>query len=117
VGYLKVVDVSELPRIYENEWTAIVVLHTWEYGKPQADAAAFVARVGDKRKLIVVTTSGGGKQKMPGTDAISTASERRDVPTRVAEAMRTMDAILKKNPPAVTSPRADMPASKSLTVP
>jgi hypothetical protein len=100
VGYLEVLDVSRLPEIRENEWAAVVVMHTWEYGKPQADAAAFVARAADKSKLIVVTTSGGGREKMPGIDVISAASEMRDVPMRVAEVTRVIDAVLDKRPAA-----------------
>lgn len=96
VGYLKVIDVSELPKIRASEWTAIAVIHTWEYGKPQADAAQFVSRMADSSKLIVVTTSGSGTARLPGIDVISTASEMREVPTRVSEANRAIDAMLEK---------------------
>ena len=98
-GYLKVIDVANLSKIQEKEWAAIVVLHTWEYGKPQADAAAFVGRASEKRKLIVVTTSGGGAEKMPGIDAISAASAMRQVPAGVAEVTGRIESLLKKRPP------------------
>lgn len=104
VGYLKVMDVSELPAIHDNEWTVIVVIHTWEYGKPQADAAAFVNRVADKRKLVVVTTSGGGEQKMPGIDAISAASQMREAPSRADAVMAKVNAILKSSSAGTVSP-------------
>lgn len=104
VGYLEVIDVSALPKIRDSEWTAIVVIHTWEYGKPQPDAAQFVGRMADKSRLIVVTTSGSGTAKLPGIDVISAASEMRDVPARVSEATRSIDAMLEMTAPPGASP-------------
>lgn len=93
--YIRVIDVSALRNVHENEWKAIIITHTWEFGRAQPDARAFVDRVPDKNKLIVVTTSGGGREKMPGIDAISAASVMDDVPARVAEVSARLDAILK----------------------
>jgi hypothetical protein len=53
-----------------------------------------VDRLPDKKRLIVVTTSGGGREKMPGIDAISAASVMDDVPARVAEVTARLDTIL-----------------------
>jgi len=66
----------------DTEWTAIVVIHTWEYWKPQPDAQAFIARVTDKNKLLAIATSGSGKEKLAiaGVDAISAASKMSDAP-------------------------------------
>lgn len=46
------------------------------------------------RKVIVLSTSGGGTFKMEGIDAISSASEMIDVPQRVAELDTRLDALL-----------------------
>lgn len=92
--YVRVIDVSGLRAVHENDWNAIIIAHTWEFGRAQADARAFVDRVPDKNKLIVVTTSGGGREKLPGIDAISAASVMDDTPARVAEVTGRLDAVL-----------------------
>jgi len=60
--YIGVIDVSALPGVKPDDWTAIVLIHTWEYSQPQADALAFVERLPERRRLVVVTTSGSGRQ-------------------------------------------------------
>jgi hypothetical protein len=97
-AYVKVIDVSALPEVREEEWSAMVVLHTWEMRKPPADARAFVDRARNSGKLVVLTTSGGGSFKMEGIDAISTASVIADVPARVADISERVDSILDAAP-------------------
>ena len=87
------IDVSALRDIQENEWNATLI-HTWEFGHAQADAKRFVDRVSNKRKLIVVTTSGSGREKLPGVDAISAASVMDNTPARVTEIVERTNAIL-----------------------
>ena len=96
--YVHVIDVSQLPQVQARDWNAVVVLHTWEYSKPQRDARAFVDRAHDYPGLIVVTTSGSGQSRMPGVDAISAASVMSDVPASLATVTRRLDAMLKAAP-------------------
>ncbi len=93
--FIRIVDVSALPEVRESEWTAIIVMHTWEFGHPNASAREFIERVHDRRKLIVITTSGSGREKSPGVDAISAASVVRDVPTRLTEFAPRLDDLLR----------------------
>ncbi len=95
-AYAKVIDVAALPLVREADWSAIVVLHTWEMEKPQQDAQRFIASARDPRKVIVLTTSGSGTARMPGVDAISSASEMIDVSNRVAEIDSRLDSLLAK---------------------
>ena len=92
--YIKVTDVSRLPTIREEEWSAVVLIHTWEIGKPQPDAQAFAQRVGNSKKLIVVTTSGSGEEKLPDVDAISSASSIADSATQVNRIAKRLDALV-----------------------
>ena len=69
--YVQVIDISALPSVRENDWSAIVVLHTWQFGKPPAQASAFLDRIRDKYKVIVVTTSGSGREKLPNASTPS----------------------------------------------
>lgn len=91
---VKVIDVSALPGMNVADWNAIVLLHTWEMRKPPAAVKAFVDRMEDKSRLIVLTTSGAGDFRMEGVDAISGASQMADVPARVAEISARIDGVL-----------------------
>jgi len=93
-AYVRVVDISALPGVEPGEWQAIVILHTWEIGKPPAEVKNFVARTRDSGKLVVLTTSGAGDFRLDGIDAISSASVMADVPARAAEIEARVDALL-----------------------
>jgi hypothetical protein len=84
-AHVKVIDVSGLSAVDPSAWDAIVVIHTWENWKPQPDAAAFAEAHRSLPGLIVLTTSGGGDQKLV-PDAISSASV-------VADAARDADRL------------------------
>lgn len=72
--HFKVVDVSLLGNISEDDWDAIVILHTWEYSSPPASVQDFVGKSKRREKIMVVTTSGSGS-KLDGVDGISSASK------------------------------------------
>lgn len=93
-SYLKIIDVSALSQVNENDWDALVILHTWENWQPQADAKAFLEGVKDSNKVIVLTTSGNGTYKMEGVDAITSASVKENVPSRILEVTKRLDLIL-----------------------
>lgn len=91
---VNVVDVSALDGVRDADWDAIVVIHTWEMNQPPADVRKFVDRTADRHKLVVLTTSGQGDFSLEGVDAISAASKMVDVPARVLEMSRRIDAVL-----------------------
>jgi len=93
--YIKVVDVSELSSIKEEEWTSMIILHTWEYSRPQQDAKDFIERIKDKKKLIVLTTSGEGSFKINGIDGITSASRPADITIKRNEITRRVNDLLK----------------------
>jgi hypothetical protein len=97
-AFLKVIDVTALGGIQEADWSAIVVIHTWEMRKPPVQVGAFVDRIRARDKLVVLTTSGAGNFKLEGVDAISAASQMTDVTTRVRELASRVDAILDAQP-------------------
>ena len=51
-----------------------MLLHTWEYYEPQLDAADFAVRHPGLSKLVVLTTSGSGGERLDTVDGISSAS-------------------------------------------
>lgn len=93
-AYVRVTDVSLLPDIREQDWSAVIILHTWEMGKPPHAVAEFLRRATDRHKIIALATSGDGRFKIDGIDAISTASRMADAPLRVAEINAKLDALL-----------------------
>jgi len=92
--YMQVMDVSGLGAIDERQWSAIVVLHTFQLSQPQPDAAAFIARAKASHKVVVLGTSGEGTLKIEGIDALTSASKLVDVPARVADIVARVDAVL-----------------------
>lgn len=93
-AHVKVIDVSALDRVDETEWDVMVVIHTWEMRKPPPVVKTFIDRTEAPEKLVVLTTSGAGDFKLPGVDAISTASRMTDVAARTNDIARRIDAIL-----------------------
>jgi hypothetical protein len=69
-----------------------VLVHSWEFGKPPRVVRDFVARLAAPDKVIDVTTSGSGREKLPGVDVISSASVMDKVPELVAQIRLRIDA-------------------------
>lgn len=70
--FLNIIDVKDLPNIEINEYKAVVIIHTWEYGSPPVSVTNFISKNLDaKEKLIVLATSGKGTNKIEGIDALS----------------------------------------------
>jgi len=91
---IKVIDVSGLASINVDDWNAIVLLHTWESRKPQADAEQFIERHRERNKIIVLTTSGEGDLKMDGVDALTSASVMSEVSMHVSKIVQRIDGII-----------------------
>jgi predicted small integral membrane protein len=91
---IRVIDATALPDVNTSEWDAVVVLHTIEYGEAPGPVQAFVTRVGDPGKVVVLSTSGAGDFKIKGIDAISSASRMTDVPARVDELLGRIETVL-----------------------
>ncbi len=70
--FLKIIDVKKLNVININEYSAVIILHTWENGKPPASVTNFISNnMDEKQKFIVLATSGKGTNKIEGIDALS----------------------------------------------
>jgi hypothetical protein len=95
-AYVKVIDVGALPGVDAASWQAIVIVHSWEFGKPPRVVSDFTVRLPDTGKVIDVTTSGGGREKLAGVDAISSASIMDEVPALVAQVSAKLDVRLSK---------------------
>lgn len=92
--YINVVDVGQLTNVNEKDWSAIVILHTWEYSKPPEGVRLFVERASFKNKIIVLSTSGSGKEKMEGIDGITSASVMEETSDKAGQIVARVKSIL-----------------------
>ncbi|MFT6087244.1 MAG: hypothetical protein ACI9DS_001864 [Glaciecola sp.] len=91
---VQVIDVSALPDVNIDEWSAIIILHTWENWQPQKDAMLFIDRNPDLANIIVLTTSGQGDLKMEAIDAITSASDISNIEKDTAQIVRRIDSVI-----------------------
>lgn len=95
-------DVTSLPEVKQEDWAAILLVHTWEYSKPQADAELFADHISNKEKLIVLTTSGEGTYTLENVDGISSASALKDIPEKAEEIVSRITRIIESKPKSNT---------------
>lgn len=93
--YIKVIDVSLLAGVNEVDWTALVLLHTWESWRPPLVVKHFLRRINVPEKVVVLTTSGSGEEKIEGVDAITASSEMEAVPVAVEGVMARLNPLLR----------------------
>ncbi|MCK0109470.1 hypothetical protein MWU58_09205 [Flavobacteriaceae bacterium S0825] len=94
--FIKVIDVSSLPKIQPKDYNAVVLMHTWENWKPPAEVKEFINRTAsEKSKIIVLTTSGQGSYKMDGVDAITGESNLEEIETFSQKIIDKLSPLLK----------------------
>ena len=74
----EVIDLTNLRSVNEKEWNAIIILQTWEDWEPQPEITELVNKASPREKVIVLTTSDTGQEKLSGIDAISSASSKSE---------------------------------------
>jgi hypothetical protein len=94
--YMKVIDITGLGHINEDDWDALVLIHTTERSKPPADVNAYLGRVHDLSKVIVVTTSGSGEWKSEDydVDVMTSASKTEELPGMVKHIVARLQQIM-----------------------
>ena len=93
--FIRVIDVSGLNEIEPEDYKAILVMHTWEYVKPPEAVQSFMdENFSSKNKMVVLTTSGEGSERMEDIDAISGESILEDVPDVVGKIVGQLNSII-----------------------
>jgi hypothetical protein len=100
-AFVRVEDISQLPGVNERDWDAIVLLHSWERWQPPPVVQQFVERLNDRRKLVVLTTSGSGESRMACVDAVTSASELSHAGADAEQLVQRVDQLL--NTPRLSS--------------
>ncbi|MBK5214250.1 MAG: hypothetical protein JJE55_11390 [Flavobacteriaceae bacterium] len=93
--YLKVIDISSLPKIEDDDFTAIVVLHNWELQKPPEVIEQFLKQSKNTEKIVVLATSGGSDTSMEGIEGISGESIISEIPEKADQLMSKLEQLLK----------------------
>ncbi|MFH2008120.1 MAG: hypothetical protein ABI333_16175 [bacterium] len=79
-----IIDTRDLGKVSKERYQVMVVVDEYRYWSLSGAVKRFVRDLGDadKKKLILLSTAGSPKKMgtMPGVDAITCASTRKDVP-------------------------------------
>ncbi len=89
--YLRVIDVSGLASIQEQDWDGLLLIHTTERSRLQSDVKKYLDRAQDLDKVVLLTTSGSGEWATDryDVDVITSASKR-------SETMPVIDLLAQK---------------------
>lgn len=93
--FIKVIDVSDLENIDVSDFDGILLIHTWEIGKPPEAVKSFIDRnLAPKHKMVVLTTSGEGSENIDGVDAITGESILEKVPAFTDKIIDNLNPLL-----------------------
>lgn len=94
--YIKVVDVSALGEVNEDEWNALVLIHTTQQNRLQPDVKEYLNRAKDLSMVILVTTSGPGEWKTKDyeVDIFTSASKMDELSSLTTKILARLDLIL-----------------------
>ena len=92
--YIRIIDVTDLDPIYGQEYTAILILHTWEMGKPPQEVLSFLNTCTTCDHIVVMSTSGDGVSKIQGIDALSGESILEKAPERIEEIILKLEPLI-----------------------
>jgi len=99
--FIQVIDVTTLDQVKEDEWDALVFIHTTEQWKLQPDVKAYLDRAKNLNKVILVTTSGSGDWKTKDYDieTLTSASKTEEFAALIPRILAQLNAILGKATP------------------
>ncbi len=95
--FIKVIDIIELDCINEQDWDAVIIIHTWENWAPPPVVKTWFEKDRKLEKVVVLTTSGNAQYKLQGVNAITSASRMSSVASIAAEIVVRTNLILNKN--------------------
>lgn len=93
---VEVIDVKALANTDVEYFDAILLIYRWEAGAPPETVQSFLndnSRL--KNKMVVLTTSWNGLEKVKDIDAITGASIVKDVPIFTQKIIKRLDRLLK----------------------
>ncbi|MEO0293533.1 MAG: hypothetical protein ABIN61_04830 [candidate division WOR-3 bacterium] len=96
--YVKVIDISSLKEIHQEEWDFEILIHTTEAWRVPEPVREFLGRVKNPNEVILVITSGVGSWKPEGfnVEMITSASKTFDIPEISNKIMDRINSLLNK---------------------
>src|SRR5690554_755483 len=92
---IAVINVRGLVKTDTADFDAILVMHRWVAGAPIDIVQSFVEKnIESKNKIVMLTTSWNGLEKMENIDAITGASIMDDVPDFTDRIIKRLDRLL-----------------------
>lgn len=88
------IDVEKLSEINPTDWTAILVLHTWEIWRAPEAVATFHKRTSEASNIVYFTTSGDGQYHFDDVDAVTSASIIEDLDQDAQNVIVRLEAII-----------------------
>lgn len=90
-----VIDIAALANTDVTPFDAILIVHRWEAGAPPDVIQSFMdENLTLKNKIIILTTSWSGIEKMDNIDAITGASMTENVPICTERIFKKLDPLL-----------------------
>lgn len=93
---VEVVDANAMANIDTASFEAILILHRWEARAPSRNVQSFMEKNENfENKIVMLTTSWNGLEKIENIDAITGASIVKDVPIFTDKIIKRLDRLLK----------------------
>ena len=93
---VEVRDVAALENSDAADFDAILIMHRWEAGAPSETVQSFMVKnSGLADRIVVLTTSWNGLEKMENVDAVTGASVLEDVPIIIDRITKKLKPLLK----------------------
>ena len=77
-NYLSIIDCTALGNENDEDWDAIIIIHTLQIHEMPEEVLAFLSGISELSKVMLVSTSGAGDDKIEGFDVDAISSASRD---------------------------------------
>jgi hypothetical protein len=92
---VEVIPIKNLTTKDITDFDAILILHRWEAGKPTEIVQSFIENnTSSKDRMVMLTTSWNGLEKMKNADAITGASIIENVPSFSDRIIKKLNPLL-----------------------
>lgn len=96
LAVVEVIDMKALINTDVADFDVLLLIHRWEANAPPDIVQSFIDKnLESKNKMVILTTSWNGLEKMENVDAISGASIIKEVPVFTDQVIKRLDSLLK----------------------
>ena len=92
-AFIKVVDLGNIHDYNPKNWSAVVLIHSWEMWQPHIDARRYLRDHKNASNIVVLTSSGSSEEAIDEVDGTSAASSLSDVDPIAANIIEKINSI------------------------